>query len=267
MTRIVCWWSAGVASATAAKVADASASEDAEVVIAYCDTSSTEHPDNLRFFADCEQWYGQKILRLRSEEYHDIWDVFERTGWLVGVRGARCTTELKKRVRQRFERADDVHVFGFTADEKRRADRFVRNNPELDVVFPLIDRGLTHADCKALIAQVGIAVPEMYKLGYKNNNCIGCVKGGAGYWNKIRRDFPEIFARMAQVERQLDVAINKRQEKGRRLRVFLDELPPNAGCYEEEQEQEIECGVACGTTLEAVDRSKHGGTVPRRKKK
>lgn len=31
----------------------------------------------------------------------------------------------------------------------------------------------------------------MYDLGYANNNCIGCVKGGIGYWNKIRIDFPE----------------------------------------------------------------------------
>ena len=30
-------------------------------------------------------------------------------------------------------------------------------------------------------------------MGYNNNNCIGCIKGGMGYWNKIRVDFPEVF--------------------------------------------------------------------------
>ena len=38
----------------------------------------------------------------------------------------------------------------------------------------------------------------MYKLGYKNNNCIGCVKGQAGYWNKIRKDFPDVFDQMSK---------------------------------------------------------------------
>ena len=32
----------------------------------------------------------------------------------------------------------------------------------------------------------------MYDLGYPNNNCIGCIKGGMGYWNRIRKDFPDI---------------------------------------------------------------------------
>jgi len=30
-----------------------------------------------------------------------------------------------------------------------------------------------------------------------------------GYWNKIRKDFPDVFTRMANVERKLDVSILK----------------------------------------------------------
>ncbi len=44
----------------------------------------------------------------------------------------------------------------------------------------------------------------MYDLGYPNNNCIGCVKGGMGYWNKIRKDFPEVFQKRA-VARSVDL--------------------------------------------------------------
>ena len=87
----------------------------------------------------------------------------------------------------------------------------------------------------------------MYRLGYANNNCIGCVKGGSGYWNKIRRDFPEAFARMARQERKMNAAICKVEgvENGKRWRkpVFLDELPPDAGRYVDEPD--IECGVLC----------------------
>lgn len=248
--RVVCWWSAGIASSVATAITlKASAWASDEKIAAYCDTSATEHPDNARYLADCERWYGQSILRLRSTEYTDIYDVFERTRWLVGIQGARCTTELKKKVRRTFERPDDVQIFGFCADTKERvrADRFKKNNPEIDARFPLIEAGLTHVDCQALIRKIGIEMPAMYRLGYKNNNCIGCVKGGAGYWNKIRRDFPAQFARMAQIERGLDVAILKKDVKGERVRIFLDELPEKMGRYE--AEEEIECGVACGTTL------------------
>ena len=49
----------------------------------------------------------------------------------------------------------------------------------------------------------------MYKLGYNNNNCIGCVKGGIGYWNKIRVDFPAEFDRMAELERKIGHAVLK----------------------------------------------------------
>ncbi len=54
-----------------------------------------------------------------------------------------------------------------------------------------------------MIERAGIELPAMYKLGYRNNNCIGCPKGGMGYWNKIRVDFPEVFERMAALQREL----------------------------------------------------------------
>lgn len=239
MSRTVCWWSAGVASATATYLA----LQQGPVVIAYCDTSSTEHHDNLRFLADCERWYGQEILRLRSDKYEDTWDVFRKTRYLVGVGGARCTTELKKLVRRKFQKHDDRQVFGFTSEETERGRKFKGNNIEVDAWFPLIEQGYTKAKCRALLAQQGIELPAMYRLGYRNNNCIGCVKGGTGYWNKIRTDFPEVFAKMAGVERELGVTINKSRIGGKVLRVYLDELDPNAGRYE--VEPDVECGVAC----------------------
>ena len=75
----------------------------------------------------------------------------------------------------------------------------------------------------------------MYRLGYHNNNCIGCVKGGMGYWNKIKDDFPEQFDRMAKLERVKNQTIFKDR--------FLDELQPTDGNYP--TEQKIECSIFC----------------------
>ena len=242
--RTIAWWSAGAASATAASIAIAI---EPETIVAYCDTSATEHPDNLRFLADCERWYGRSILRLRSEIYRDIFDVFDDTGWLVGPGGARCTTELKKVVRREFSRPDDRHILCFTTEEAGRAARFRNGNPEIDLWPILIERGITKQACLDALIAAGVEIPAMYRLGYSNNNCIGCVKGQKGYWNKIRRDFPEHFARMAAQERKMDVAICQRQPvvngKRVRVRVFLDELRPDEGRYK--SELEADCGLFC----------------------
>lgn len=240
--RVLAWFSCGDASAVAAKLAVEEFGSACEVL--YCDTFAYEHPDNRRFFADVQAWLGTEIKILRSEKYTDIFDVFRKTRWLVGVGGARCTTELKKNVRKDYQRVDDLHVFGFTREEESRILKFEQENPELWARFPLYGRGLSKADCHRIIRDAGIELPAMYRLGYRNNNCIGCVKGQLGYWNKIRRDFPEAFARMASLERELDVAINKSYAgDGKRKRVFLDELDPDAGRYIEEPD--IECGVLC----------------------
>lgn len=244
--RTVCWFSCGAASAVAAGLA-VETYPDCEII--YCDTFAYEHPDNRRFLEDVQSWIGRKIKILRSKEYSDIFDVFDRTGWLVGPAGARCSTELKKNVRKRYQRADDRHIYGLTADEMPRVKRFEQNNPELLLDWILVRHKLTKKDCLERIQDAGIELPAMYRLGYKNNNCIGCVKGQAGYWNKIRRDFPEVFERMARQERKMNVAINKRYEKGQRIRVFLDELDPSAGRYEEEPE--ISCGPQCELDLGA----------------
>lgn len=245
MSRVLSWFSCGDASAVAAKMAVEKHGERAEVL--YCDTFAYEHPDNRRFFADVQAWLGREIKVLRSGEYRDIYDVFERTRWLIGVGGARCTTELKKNVRKAYQLADDIHVFGYTAEEGHRIERFRNENPELLAEFPLFEAGITKRRCHEIVREAGIELPMMYRLGYKNNNCIGCVKGQSGYWNKIRRDFPETFDRMATLERKLNAAICKKEGvtdgKRWRKRVFLDELPPDTGRYE--AEPSLECGVLC----------------------
>ena len=48
-----------------------------------------------------------------------------------------------------------------------------------------------------------------------------CLKGGAGYWNKIREDFPDHFNRMADLERKIGRSCLKDD--------FLDQLDPNKG--------------------------------------
>jgi hypothetical protein len=235
VARTLVWFSAGAASAVATKLV---LSEDLdEVVVAYVDPGS-EHPDNERFIQDCEKWFDRGVVRLRSEKYADTWQVFEERRFLVGPEGALCTGELKKKVRYAFERADDIQVFGYTAEEGHRAARFREQNPGVTLRTPLIERELSKSDCLALVERAGIELPAMYLLGYRNNNCIGCVKGGMGYWNKIRVDFPEVFDRMAKLERHLGRSVIRADGEA----VFLDELDPHRGDH---QEPDMDCSLTC----------------------
>lgn len=236
--RTVVWFSAGAASAVAAKIA---LKDRGDVDIIYCDTGS-EHPDNLRFLRDCEQWFRHPIKISRNPRWRDTWDVWETSRFLVGPEGARCTIELKKKVRHAENCDDAEQVFGYTSQERHRADRMTNTNPEIDLWCPLIDAGLTHDDTLAIIHRAQIELPVMYQLGYDHNNCIGCVKGGYGYWNKIRQDFPDSFERMARLERDIGTPVHPG--------TFLDELDPDRGDYG--TEPKLECGVLCDTSFEAL---------------
>jgi hypothetical protein len=232
--RIVCWFSCGAASAVATKLAIAENAGKLPLVIAYTEVME-EHPDNKRFLAECEKWFGQDIVILGNDYYkRSIYETFKTSA--MNIRGAApCTRVLKKQVRERYEQVGDRQVFGYTAEEQQRYDRFIDANNEVDVWVPLIDKGLNKVDCLAMLQNAGIELPEMYKLGYLNNNCIGCVKGGMGYWNKIRVDFPEQFDRMAKLERFKKQTIFKDR--------YLDELKPTDGNYP--QEPDIECSIFC----------------------
>lgn len=249
--RVVCWFSCGATSAVAAKLAfQKYGSQDFHIV--YCDTGS-EHPSNRQFLLDVQAWIGHPIEILKSETYSDIWDVFQKTRWLVGPQGARCTAELKRALRFAYQRPNDIQVFGYHAGTKREIERavtFRQQNPEVTLVCPLIDRHMSDIDCKAILEAEGIALPAMYlpqKSGapYNHNNCIGCVKGKKGYWNKIRIDYPEVFTRMALMEREIGASINRDDETG--ASIYLDELDPTAGDFG--KEEPISCDLLCGIHL------------------
>ena len=138
-------------------------------------------------------------------------------------------------------------MFGYTADKpelERGLKRAEAANPEVKWWWPLIDAGLLKTDCLAMVRRVGLRLPVMYELGYDHNNCIGCPKGGIGYWNKIRADFPVVFNRMAKVERELDHAILAEvRVRGERKPLWLDELDPDRG--DSGAAPDMDCSIMC----------------------
>ena len=147
---------------------------------------------------------------------------------------------------------DSINIFGYTYEETKRAKKLREHNVDMMCEFPLIDNKITKEECLGMIWKSGIELPLMYKLGYSHNNCIGCVKGGLGYWNKIKKDFPEHFKKMNDLERELGITVLKyRSGEKEGQRMYLDELKPNMGNHM--QEPPITCGIDCHMNLSDIE--------------
>ena len=195
----VCWFSTGISSFVACYLA-----KDVDEII-YTHVAN-QHPDSLRFLHDCEKLLGRKITVLQSDEY-----------------------------REREHPDHHIYVWGMDAAEKNRAARLERTLTDYEHEFPLIEYNLTKEEAHGIADKLGLKRPIMYDMGYRNNNCVGCIRGGMGYWNKIRVDFPEVFARRAKQEREIGHScING---------VFLDELDPTRGNINDEVMED--CTIAC----------------------
>lgn len=230
----VSWFSAGVSSFIATHLERETLDD---VLFIHIDD---HHEDTLRFVKDCQEALGKKIVQIQSR-YRSVDNVIQQYQFINSRYGARCTDVLKKRVRKEWEHGKKglVYVWGFDASEQHRADRLQEAMPNQRHVFPLIERGISKEDAHGMLRELGIKRPLMYDLGYRNNNCIGCPKGGMGYWNKIRKDFPHVFIRMAKREREIGHTCIKG--------VYLDELDPTRGRIEDEIVEE--CSILCQINL------------------
>ncbi len=246
--RVVCWFSCGAASAVATKLAieaNAKRPNPLPLVVARCWVAE-EDVDNDRFAADCQAWFGQPILLLKRTEFGgSIFKVFEKRRYISGPAGAPCTGELKKEVRISFQQPNDIHVFGYTAEEGHRWGQLIDANNNIHTWDVLGERGLTHEDCLSIVERAGIKLPDQYLRGFDHNNCKTCVKATSpDYWKMVRFHHPEDFKRMAEATRPGVLTTN-----GCRLvrigeeRIYLDDLPPGDG--DNKNQGTIQCGIFC----------------------
>ena len=241
-STIAVWFSCGAASAVAAKMTIEKYGNDCKIRIIN-NPIAEEHPDNKRFLKDIQKWIDVDIEESKNPKYPkascvEIWD----RGYMSGPYGSPCTKELKKNARQHWEKVNhhDYLVLGFTADEKKRAERFALT--ERDTLIPiLVDYGITKQMCFNIIQNEGIQLPYIYTLGFPNANCIGCVKAASPtYWNLVREKFPQVFKHRAEQSRKIGCRLVK--VKGER--VFLDELDPNEK-GRDLKDYGVECGIFC----------------------
>ena len=274
---VIAWWSGGVTSAVTCKLCiDWFGIENVRVI--FQDTQN-EDESTYVFLSQCENWYGTNIEKIKNPDFRNIQEIWYKNKSLNVATGAICSTELKQNVRKDFEKNNkySYQAFGFDIDEIDRAKGMKKNNPKAKPIFPLINELLNKKNCIKIIQDannmfVKIDLPKPYNEGYSNNNCFKtmCVQGGIGYWQKVKREYPNKFDVMAKVEHDLtelkgqpvtmlkdqgNVAKKLVEDTGIVWKqfVFLKKHPnyPELKCIDEIKAHEVkplfECNGFCGT--------------------
>lgn len=214
--------SGGGVQSTAALVLSAQGRIDFPVHL-FCNVGEdSEHPATLAYVADVVKPYAAANgiefveLRRRLKDGTDAPTLLEDTV-KVGSRSVRipvrmsngapgrrgCTGDYKIKPIARWLRehgatkeAPAVLGIGFSTDEMQRV------NAKSDLAysvksFPLIDLGLSRADCLRLVADAGLPAPP-------KSSCWFCPFHRPAVWSEMRRDEPALFKQSVELEALLN---------------------------------------------------------------
>jgi 3'-phosphoadenosine 5'-phosphosulfate sulfotransferase (PAPS reductase)/FAD synthetase len=178
-----------------------------------------EFPQMLKHIDKLEQYVGKKFWRLRSALPFEYWltsrpvkSTKDRpeigikkgevhmigNGWPSISR--RWCTRQKADVLDRYYRAipNAVQCVGYAADEKDRTFSRSLNN----VRFPLIEWGLTEADCLAICKRHGFDWGGLYDI-FPRVSCFCCPLQSLAELRKLRVHFPELWKQMLKMESEI----------------------------------------------------------------
>lgn len=149
------------------------------------------------------QSVGLKVeIAPRSLAYVDLYahngDLLLPVWTVTGKLSAYCSTEWKKRVVQRYLRADGVNGgynwIGYAIDERKRykATEEDKKGPWYRR-FPLFDLNLTKQDCQNILSSAGLPIPPP-------SSCWMCPNMANEQWRDVRDHYPDDFRRACDLD-------------------------------------------------------------------
>ena len=170
--------------------------------ILFCDTG-LEFEGMYHHIDKLEKYIGVPITRLKSEYSFEYLllehmpkrknpELFGRKGYSwAGPRNRWCTAMLKQRVIDRYLRGlakeyELVQYIGIAADEPQR----VR-----DYRYPLVEWGMTEADCLAYCKERGFDWDGLYDI-FHRVSCWCCPLQSLDELRKLRKHFPELWEKL-----------------------------------------------------------------------
>jgi hypothetical protein len=211
--KVIVGFSGGVTSAWCAGWALAQYPKE-DVVFLFHDTKE-EHPDTYRFIREMAAALKHPVTEF--SDGRSVTEVFHDEGAIANNRMAFCSRILKAEQRDKYMnllRAEGVteivNVVGFTAGEWQRVQRATMRAQQQKFIalFPLALEGITKQECADWCLSLGVKPSEMYRWS-EHANCIGCVRGGKGYWLKVKENAPEVWDQRVALEKEFGHTILK----------------------------------------------------------
>lgn len=189
--------------------------------IMFCDTG-LEFPQMYEHLEKVERQTGLSITRVKAEKTFGYM-MFDQPvkrkadspiaikygsdkagrGW-PGPKMRWCTKELKDSPRERFLKAfkpyyEIRHYVGIAADEVKRLER--KNNRNPSHVHPLVDWGMTEADCLEYCYSKGYDWGGLYEI-FDRVSCWCCPLQSLEELRKLRAHFPELWEQLKEWDRR-----------------------------------------------------------------
>ena len=211
--KVIVGFSGGATSAWCAGWALRTFSKES-VVLLFHDTKE-EDPDTYRFIRDMSEKLGVPITE-RSDG-RSVTQVFHDEGALANNRMAFCSRILKANQRDRYfdelratGEKDIVNVLGFSAREWQRVQRATARaeSSGYSARFPVVEEQVTKQQCADWVESLGVKLPAMYCWS-EHANCVGCVRGGKGYWLAVAKHAPDVFEQRCLLEEEFEHTIIK----------------------------------------------------------
>lgn len=171
-------------------------------LILFCDTG-LEFPQMYDHIRQLEEYIQKPITVLRAEhsfeyyffEYHPIrknpkLEQYDGMSW-AGPRNRWCTGILKERVIGKYlselrKQYDIVEYIGIASDEPKRVK---------DKCYPLVDWGMTEADCLDYCYERGFRWGGLYDI-FKRVSCWCCPLQSLEELRKLWEHFPELWEKL-----------------------------------------------------------------------
>lgn len=176
-------------------------------IIIFCDTG-LEFEGMYRHIDKLEKYIGIPITRLKSAQPFEYLffehmpkrknpELIGRKGYSWGgPRNRWCTAMLKTRIIDRYLRELSKEYtlkqyIGIAADEPQRVREYN---------YPLIDWGMTEADCLAYCKERGFDWDGLYDI-FNRVSCWCCPLQSYDELRKLRRHFPELWERLRYMDK------------------------------------------------------------------
>ena len=187
-------------------------------IILFCDTG-LEFPAMYEHLDKLERDIGRPITRIRSfhtfEYYLTQKEILVKHKKNAGQRNYRgygwsgplnrwCTKELKTIPREKFlrqlqEHYDIIEYVGLAADEGYRFER--ENNQKPNCRHPLVDWGMTEADCLQYCYDRGYTWGGLYKQ-FSRVSCWCCPLQPLAELRILYKSYPELWAQLKEWDKR-----------------------------------------------------------------